>query len=92
MRYFRTELFKHTYQSLDPARKKRVDRALLQLEVLYSESQRPFGMGLKALRSGIWEIRAGLADRIVFHRQGDIVELLLVGNHDEIRRLLKRLS
>ena len=92
MRYFRTELFKRTYQSLNPARKKRVDRALLQLEILYSESQRPFGLGLKALQSRIWEIRAGLADRIVFRQQGNTVELLMVGNHDDIRRLLKRLS
>ena len=91
MRYFRTELFKRAYQSLDATRKKRVDRALLQLEAFYSESQRPFGLGLKVLRSGVWEIRAGLADRIVFRQQGDIVELLMVGNHEEIRRLLKRL-
>lgn len=90
MRYFRTEFFKRTYQSLDPTRKKRVDRALRQLEVFYSESQRPFGLGLKALRSGVWEIRSGLADRIIFRRSGDSVEFILVGSHDEIKRFLKQ--
>jgi putative component of toxin-antitoxin plasmid stabilization module len=68
-----------------------VDRALQQLEALYAEHQRPFGIGLKSLKPGIWEIRAGLGDRILFRRKGDIVELLIVGNHDEIARLLRQL-
>lgn len=91
MRYFRTAAFRRAYQALDPSRRHRVDRALQQLEMLYAESQRPFGLGLKSLRPGIWEIRAGLGDRILFHRHGDLVELLIVGNHDEILRLLKQL-
>ena len=91
MRYFRTAAFKRAYQSLDPSRSKRVDRALLHLEMLYSQSQQPFGLGLKSLKPGIWEVRAGLDDRILFRWTGDMVEFLFVGNHDEIRRLLKQL-
>ena len=91
MRYFRSAAFKRAYQSLDSSRRKRVDKALEQLEVLYAESQRPFGLGLKSLKPGIWEIRAGLGDRILFRRMGDLVELLIVGNHGEILRLLKQL-
>ncbi len=91
MRYARTAAFKRTYEALDPTRRHRVDRALGQLEVLYGEGQRPFGLGLKALKPGVWEIRAGLGDRILFRWTGDLVELLLVGNHDEIVRILRRL-
>ena len=91
MRYSRTAAFKRAYRSLDPSRRSRVDKALRQLEVLYAESQRPFGLGLKGLKPGIWEVRAGLADRILFRRAGDVVELLIVGNHDEILRLLRQL-
>ena len=91
MRYYRTAAFKRAYESLDGSRRNRVDKALLQLEVLYTESQRPFGLGLKALKPGVWEIRAGLSDRILFRRTGDVVELLIVGNHDEIVRLLRQL-
>ena len=90
MRYFQTAAFRRAYRALDPARQHRADRALRQLEILYAQSQRPFGLGLKSLKPGIWEIRAGLGDRILFRRQGDIVELLIVGNHDEIARLLRQ--
>lgn len=91
MRYFHTAAFKRAYRALDPPRQHRVDRALSQLALLYEQRQRPFGIGLKSLKPGIWEVRAGLDDRILFRWSGDLVELLLVGNHDEIRRLLRQL-
>jgi hypothetical protein len=91
MRYFHTAAFKRAYQALDPARRHRVDRALRQLAMLYEQRQRSFGIGLKSLKPGIWEVRAGLDDRILFRWSGDLVELLLVGNHDEIRRMLRQL-
>lgn len=91
MRYFRTAAFQRAYQALDPPRRHRVERALQQLALLYAERQRPFGLGLKSLKPGIWEIRAGLGDRVLFRRQGDVVEFLLVGNHDEIIRILRQL-
>jgi len=91
MRYFRSAAFKGAYQSLDPPRQRRIDRALHQLEGLFAERQRPHGLGLKALKPGIWEIRAGLADRILFRWTKDLVELLIVGTHDEIQRLLKQI-
>jgi len=49
------------------------------------------GLGLKSMKPGIWEIRAGLDDRILFRWTGDIVELLLLGNHGEVRRILRQL-
>ena len=91
MRYARTAAFKRTFEALDPLRRHRVSRALHQLEALYDAGQRPVGLGLKALKPGIWEVRAGLGDRILFRWTGDMVELLIVGNHDEIARLLRRL-
>jgi len=50
----------------------------------------PIGIGLKKLRKHLWEARAGLDDRIVFSREGDLVEFLIVGSHDEIARFLRR--
>lgn len=91
MRYFRTAAFKRAYEKLDPSRRKRVDRVLQQLAVLYAQSERPFGIGLKSLKPNIWEVRSGLGDRILFRWTGDTVEFLFVGNHDEIRRLLRAL-
>ena len=91
MRYVRTAAFQRSYEALGRVRQTRVDRALLQLEALYVHRQRQFGLGLKSLKPGIWEIRAGVDDRILFRWTGDCVELLIAGNHDEIRRVLKQL-
>lgn len=92
MRYFRTAAFKRAYQSLTSERQERVARAILQLETLFAVRERPFGLGLKALKRGVWEIRAGLEDRILFRWKGDLVEFLFVGSHDEIKRFLKSSS
>ena len=91
MRYFRTAAFKRAYQAIEPWRQHRVEKSLHQLATMYAESQRPFGLGLKTLKPGVWEIRAGLSDRILFRRTGDTVELLLVGSHDDILRILRHL-
>lgn len=53
MRYFRSAAFKRTYQALDSPRQHRVDRALQQLDSLFTQHQRPFGLGLKPLKPGI---------------------------------------
>ena len=60
-----------------------------QIQTLFDTGQLPTGLGLKPLRADCWEVRAGLADRIIFRRTGGLVEFLLVGNHDEIRQFLK---
>lgn len=90
MRYFRTAAFKRTYRDLDPPRQQRADETLLKLADAYDTSQIPSGLGLKPLQHGIWEARSGIHDRILFRRESDdVVELLLIGTHDEIKRFLK---
>ena len=90
MRWFRTAAFERRYRSLDPSRQSRVDHAVRQLAALLATGRLPAGLGLKTLRPGLWEIRAGLGDRAIFRRAGDLIELLIVGTHDEIRRFLRR--
>ena len=60
-----------------------------ELAVLFDTGQLQPGLGLKPLQEGCWEVRAGLSDRLLFRRTADLVEFLLVGNHDEIRRFVR---
>ena len=76
MRYFRTEVFLRSFQSLPDDRKNRVAKAMEKLESLFIQGSRPIGLGLKQLRHGVWEIRAGLSDRILFRREGDTLQFL----------------
>ena len=47
------------------------------------------GIGLKRLRGNFWEARKGLKTRILFCWDGELVEFVLAGNHDDVRRFLK---
>ena len=91
MRYFSTARFRRGFRALDAQRQARIEEAMRQLEAMLESGQLQHGLGLKALYQGCWEIRAGLSDRIRFRRTGDLVEFLLAGNHDEIKRYLRSL-
>ena len=46
-------------------------------------------IGLKRLKGNFWEARKGLKTRILFCWDGELVEFVLAGNHDDVRRFLK---
>ena len=47
------------------------------------------GVGLKRLKGNLWQIRKGLKTRILFHWDGELVEFVLAGNHDDVKRFIK---
>lgn len=57
----------------------------------FATGQRPYGLGLKRLQHRYWEIRIGLDTRLLFELQADRLTFVLVGNHDDIRRAIRRL-
>lgn len=91
MRYFRTNAFKRLYRKLPPDRRQAVDQALKYFDEMLIAGHPAVGLGLKELRRDVWEIRAGLRDRIIFCKSKDTVEFLALGSHDQIRRFLKNL-
>ena len=89
MRYRVSPRFDRSLRRLDAHRKARVQAALDQLVAGFETGQVPPGIGLKQLKPQLWELRAGLSDRILFHRSGDLITFLLAGNHDEVSRFLR---
>jgi len=89
VRYFRSAAFRRWYQHLQVSKQAQVDEALLKLAQAFEARQIPFGLGLKHLQRGVWEIRMDLSERILFERSGDVVHFLLAGSHDEVKRYLK---
>lgn len=49
------------------------------------------GIGLKRLKGNFWEIRKGQKVRILFKWEGDLVEFILAGDHNDIKRYLKNI-
>lgn len=65
--------------------------ALHAIDILSQDREIQKGIGLKRLRGDFWEIRKGLKARILFRWQDDLVEFVLAGDHNDIKRYLKNI-
>lgn len=59
------------------------------IDVLSANEPLREGLGLKRLQGPYWEVRKGLKVRLLFRWQKDLVEFVLAGNHEDIKRFLK---
>ena len=89
MRYFTTQAYEKQLRTISSDRKKRIKRAVALAVAFFETGNLSHGLGMKPLGHDVWEIRAGLSDRILFRKNKDLIEFILTGNHDEIRRFLK---
>jgi len=91
VRYSFDASFARSLKRFDPLQQLEIKRRIdLFIRALTAE-QLPAGVGLTRLRPQLWEIRSGLAQRILFWRTQGEVRFTFVGNHDEVRRFLKHL-
>jgi hypothetical protein len=90
MQFERKPSFERSYKKLTNERKQRAYEALGKLISFLEGGPKPEGLGLKKLKETFWEIRSDIKDRILFRFIPGKVEFILIGNHDEIHRALKR--
>lgn len=64
---------------------------LRELPAAFGRPDAQRGLGLRQLKPGCFEVRAGLDVRGALLREGDDLVLAIVGNHDDIRCWLKSL-
>jgi len=84
--------FDRSIKSLSSADKTEVKEAAIQLiDVLSKDRQIHQGLGLKRLMGDFWEVRSGIKVRILFRWTGSLLEFVLAGNHDDVKRFLKNL-
>ena len=90
MRFEFKPSFERSIKSFPPPEKADIKEAAAQLiDILSRDRQIHQGLGLKRLRGDFWELRKGIKARILFRWQGDLVEFVLAGNHDDVKRFLK---
>ena len=92
MQYSFDSSFQRSLKRFDPAQQLDIKRRLDLFIRALAAGQLPAGFGLTKLRLNLWELRSGLAQRILFWRTKDDVCFTFVGNHDEVRRFLKALG
>lgn len=88
VRYLRS--FDASFKELHARDRVLAAAAISRLLDYFAGKPRPLGIGLRKLKGSYWEIRASLDQRALFLLEDDLVTFVIVGNHDEIRRRLRR--
>ena len=92
MRFEFKPSFERSIKSLVIVDKQEIkDVAIQVIDILSQDRSLHQGVGLKRLQGPYWEIRKGIKTRILLRWEDDLVEFILAGNHDDIRKFLKNL-
>jgi hypothetical protein len=90
MRFEFKPSFDHSVKGLQAREKEEIKAAALQaIDILSKQGPMHKGIGLKRLQGAYWEVRKGLKARILFRWKGGLVEFVLAGDHNDIRRFLR---
>jgi len=92
MRYeFKTSFDRSTKRLSDDA-KIEIKKAVFEILDLVSTGKTVSkGQGLTRLRKDYWESRTTIRERILFKLTNDLIQFMIVGNHEDIKRFLKRI-
>ena len=84
--------FERSIKSFPEKEKEEIKKVAIQLiDILSRDRNIHKGVGLTRLRKNFWEVRKGIKARILFRWEGDLVEFVLAGNHDDVKRFLKNI-
>jgi mRNA-degrading endonuclease RelE of RelBE toxin-antitoxin system len=76
-------------KKLSDADVSRAEEALRVLPDCFDQPHRHAGISIRRLRKNIFECRANLKVRILFRASAHALDIFFVGNHDEVRRLIR---
>jgi hypothetical protein len=68
-----------------------VEKALQALPDCFGQPHLHAGISIRRLKKNIFECRAGLKVRLLFRAHAQGLEVFFVGNHDDVRRLIRHL-
>jgi mRNA-degrading endonuclease RelE of RelBE toxin-antitoxin system len=82
--------FERSMRKLNASDKIKLAESLEQLNNFVFSGELPIGLGFKKIGPDKYEFRSGLRLRILVKFDENIYYLSFVGNHDEIKRYLRR--
>lgn len=83
--------FERLVKRLTSLEKRQLAKGLEALNTYILTGIAPFGFRYKKIGDNKYEFRIDIRLRVVVEEAGDIIYLVLVGNHDDIRRYLRNL-
>lgn len=84
-----TKRFLALAKALPAAERTEIDAALKSLPETWGRPHAHRGASVRVLKTPAYELRAGLALRVIFFALGDELRCDFVGTHDEVRRYLR---
>lgn len=92
MRFEFKPSFDNSLKTLSIDEKTRIKKVAIQtIDILSHDRFIHKGIGLKRLKGDYWEVRHGLKTRLILRWNKDLVEFILAGSHEDVRRYLKRI-
>lgn len=79
-------------RALDKDSRRTIGELMEKVRVSFGHPHLHGGTGLRALRSGVYECRLNLRQRLVFTLEPSSLYFHFIGNHDEVNRFLKSLQ
>ncbi len=81
--------FERSIKKLTSQERKQLAKSLELLNAYLVSSQAPFGFRFKKINHDKYEFRIDIKLRVIVKMEKDICYLVLVGNHEEVRRYLR---
>ncbi|MFA5275481.1 MAG: hypothetical protein WC417_01120 [Candidatus Omnitrophota bacterium] len=91
MRFEFKPSFEHSLKVLHPKAREQVKNSCLKtIDILSQDRFIHKGIGLKRLKGDYWEVRQGIKQRLIFRWNKDLVEFILAGSHEDVKRYLRK--
>jgi hypothetical protein len=84
--------FGRSLKHLHPREQSGAREAADALMDFYTTGEKTPGLGIDHLRGPFWEARVGLRVRLLYRWQKNMIEFVLAGNHDDVKRFLRRMT
>ena len=85
-----TSRFISQARALSCEQRSELDLVLQRLTVAFGQPRTHSGLGVRRLRDDYFECRLGRDLRAVFKLDGSTLTMVMLGNHDDVRRFIKQ--
>ena len=91
MRFVYQPSFLDTTRRLSSSQATKLLKAIEKFQQAIEGRQWPAGLAITHLRDDYFEFRVDIHMRVIYRRMGDLIQYVLYGSHDQVRRFLKKL-
>ena len=92
MQYILLKSFLKKFDAYSSKEQEAVTQTVEEILHYLESSTAAYGLRIKKLSSKIYEARINIHLRILFYVDQDLVKFFALGNHDDVRRILKTLK